>query len=402
MKVTQINTISEGGSGIACKRIHEGLLKCGVDSHFLTLKTLLSNRNNSLYNRLKYYLAERKYIKTNFKYLQGKVAGYDIFTLPISPHKYLADFVHVIDTDVIHFHWMSHLLDYNSFFQKVKRPIVWTLHDMNPFTGGCHYSSGCIGFEKYCSLCPQLSGTINDNHADEMLQLKERSFSNISDKQMIVVTPSRWLMELSKKSRLFSRFEHVTIHNGLNTNVFKVKNRKEIRAKFGLSDTQFVVLFVASSVKDKRKGFFLLEKTLQKLGSDFTLLCVGKVENKELGIRYFDSIDDENILSDLYNAADIFVLPSLEDNLPNTMIEALSCGTPIVGFNIGGIGEVVRYGMDGYLSDDVSENGLLSKINLIRETISTFIRQEISHFAHNRFDQVKQAQKYIDLYQKII
>jgi glycosyltransferase involved in cell wall biosynthesis len=264
------------------------------------------------------------------------------------------------DADVYHLHWVGNclhhhaFLDYAVFFARVPQgtPVVWTLHDMNAFTGGCHYDLGCGGYTHGCGRCPQLGSDAEDDLSRRIWEEKRGVFSRVDPSRLRFVSPSRWLAEAFRISVPGRRFPVSVIPAGLDTGDFAPRDRAACRDILGLPRDGGVVLFLADEMDNLRKGFDLMVAAIRALpaGAPVTVLSVGR-NRPDVQIRvpwvHAGPVDDERQLSAVYSAADLFVIPSRQDNLPNTVMESMACGTPVVGHNVGGIPEMVRHGETG-------------------------------------------------------
>jgi len=395
MKIIQINTLDSGGAFQAAYHLQEGLRNSHISSNFLVL-----HQNNNLKNvypflakqglfakiknSIEYRLIEKKHkklLKNNPKtQFSFQDSSFKIHQHPL-----------VKNSDLINLHWIANFLDYHSFFGKIKKPVVWTLHDLNPFSGGFHYKS----YEN-----------INYKLLDEKIQKqKQQALKNFQN--LNIVTPSKWLYQESKKSELFKNFSHHHIPYGLNTSVFKPYNKQEARDFFNLPQDKKIILFVADSLEDKRKGLQHLINALKILSSkNLFLITLGKgnVNIDSLAKKNLGFISELNKIAMAYSAADIFVIPSLEDNLPNTVLESLACGTPVVGFDVGGIPDMVRDKENGFLAELKNSDDLANKIKLILENDT--LRKQISESARKiiekEYSLELQAKRYTDLYKSIL
>ncbi|MBD3322935.1 glycosyltransferase [candidate division KSB3 bacterium] len=259
--------------------------------------------------------------------------------------------------DVVHLHWISRFVDYRSFFEGMAQrymPIVWTLHDMNPFTGGCHYDRGCGRFSEGCGLCPQLRSSDPHDLSRKIFLRKQAAFSHIAPDMLQLVTPSQWLAEEVRHSALLQRFPVNVIPNGLDTSVFTPRDRYFAREVLDLPQDAHVLLFAATLIEDRRKGLSLLLDALADSydNANFLLVSLGSTRvplDSGIPYRHLGMIGEDRLLSLAYSAADVFIIPSLQDNLPNTVMESLACGTPVIGFNVGGILDMIRPGETGWL-----------------------------------------------------
>jgi glycosyltransferase involved in cell wall biosynthesis len=398
MKVVHISTSAFGGAGIAARRLHEGLSEQGVDSNFLTqgqagkISNLISvsNRPSNISRVLKRFGFPIAVEHRNAAKIK-RGGDYEIFTFPTSSID-LSVHPLVQSADIIHLHWVANFLDYPSFFKNMDKPIVWTLHDMNPFQGGFHYSG-------------DLERNTNTylGKLDRQLQ-KQKKQAIQGSKNIHIVSPSRWLMQASQQSDMLSKFAHHHIPYGLDTSLFKPYDAEIARSLFQLPQHKRLLLFVSDHISNKRKGFDLLVDALNQLNfpDDVMLCAVGHLDNNILPdkIIHLGYVSDERLMPLLYSAVDAVIIPSREDNLPNVMLEALACGTPVIGFPIGGIREILEIGSNGILSDEVSADSLA-------HAILTFLRGDlydsiaIRNFALQHFDLKKQTDDVLALYRTL-
>lgn len=421
MKIVLINTFSGGGAAKACIRLHLGLLKNGVDSKLLLLhkkadeeipaaevfsKKRMAAQPLSFGERAMRKLfpqknADAQRIKEEIK--QQIPETIEWFSFPDSGYD-LANHPFVIEADLINLHWVSDFLDY-AFFQQVKKPIAWTMHDMNPFTGGCHYSGSCELYTEDCAVCPQLEQTSDPEYSHTIFRYKKKQLAGAQQLQIIAL--SQWLQDCSQRSTLFGDLPHHRIPNGLDSTIFHPADKWSARAALGLPVNKKIILFVAyGTLHTKRKGYAYLLEAFSKLNREDVVLCaVGGMEKTVVPnatVIDFGFVSDEEQLRQLYSAADCFVIPSLQDNLPNTVVEALLCGTPVAGFNAGGIPDMVKPGLNGMLASELSADALRDAINALLDTHGTFSTDAIRRDAVARFDQQVQANAYLSLFKKMI
>jgi glycosyltransferase involved in cell wall biosynthesis len=261
------------------------------------------------------------------------------------------------ECDIVHLHWIAGgFVDYWEFFCGIspRVPIVWTLHDMNPFTGGCHYDLGCGRFAGKCGSCPQLGSQDPGDLSRRIWTDKSDVFARIAASRLHVVTPSQWLAREVERSSLLQRFPRSVIPYGLDLETFAPKNRVHARELLGLPVDAKIILFVADGLDNRRKGFPLLIEALSGLHGigGLMLLSVGNGHAEgtlKVPWIHLGPLSQDRMLPAVYSAADIFVIPSLQDNLPNTVLESMASGTPVIGFAVGGIPDMVRPGVSGTL-----------------------------------------------------
>ena len=315
------------------------------------------------------------------------------------------------ESDVIQLHWVAEFIDYAELFAWLPRhsPLVWTLHDMANFTGGCCFDLGCGKFIQQCGACPQLSSNRDRDLSRKVWQRKGKYYSSLDKNRVRIVTPSRWLGNEVQRSPLLSRFRTSVIPYGLDTDVFQPRDRDVAREVLGIPRAARVVLFVAAGLNDYRKGFQYLLEALAGVGdqSKVFLVSVGDGHLKDFEqFRYVrcQSIQNDRFLSFIYSASDVFVAPSLADNLPNTVLESIACGTPVIAFSVGGIPEMVRPGITGYLANPADSAGLRSAMVALlsdddkRLEMSAHCRQ----VALADYDLQIQARRYLKIYEEML
>ena len=317
-----------------------------------------------------------------------------------------------LNPDLINLHWI-----HNSHLQietiaKLKRPIIWTLHDMWAFTGGCHYNQNCDRYLNSCGACPQLNSDRNYDLSRWIWQRKSRAWKNVP---MTIVTPSQWLAKCAAASSLFKNLRIETIPNGLDLQRYKPVKRQILRELLGLPQDKQLVLFGAiKATSDRRKGFHLLQAALKSLRRShwqdkLELVVIGASqasEPVELGFKthYLGKLNDDISIAQVYAAVDVFVAPSIQDNLPNTVVEAIACGTPCVAFQIGGIPEIIEHHSNGYLAQPFEIEDLAQGITWVLENQERHqqLSQQARAKAEREFSQELQARRYAALYTEIL
>jgi glycosyltransferase involved in cell wall biosynthesis len=417
MKVLHLNTYDiTGGAARAAHGLHKGLGDLGYDSSMFVCCSSSNDPTVVPFQPRRDFVARltRRLrsirIKRDFAcYRQSRPAGYELFSDDRAP--YGDDLLAQLPvTDVINLHWIAGFIDYQSFFASVPRatPVIWTLHDMNAFTGGCHYSFGCERYTERCGVCPQLGSHDHKDLAEQVWQRKREIFTRIGGEgRLRIVAPSRWLTHEAKRSALSKHLPVSFIPYGVDIQTFAPQDRSAARDAFGISRDARVILFVSHTVGNRRKGFSLLLQALTDLRlTNVRLISVGDGEptNGSIPSTHLGFIDNDRLLSRVYSAADLLVVPSLQDNLPNSILEAMACGTPVVGFNIGGIPDIVRPGITGMLAPGEDAIGLrAAMIDLLRSrerqaTMAAACRRVIIQ----EFTLELQARRYAELYETAI
>lgn len=365
MNVLLLNTYPHGGAGVACRRLQSALQASGVTANLLT-SSEVGNRWPFYAERISFVPFERdKSVRFSFS-----LANFG---------KNLAQHPLVREADVLHLHWINQgFLSLNNIRQlaDLGKPIVWTLHDMWAFTGGCHYSRGCEHFKNECGNCPFLKNPSPNDLSNRVWRRKQALFP----KNIQFVTCSEWLAGVARSSGLLKNYSVTAIPNPIDTAIFKPlteAERQAFRAEKGIRPDAHVLLFAAMKVNEERKGFRFLLEALQILKAqqpDFKLdiLVLGKSEPEALAalpypVHTLGLVQEQSALVQAYGAADVFAIPSVEDNLPNTVMESLACGTPVAGFATGGIPEMVGHLQEGFIAPQGNSKALAEGIFEILE-----------------------------------
>ena len=316
-----------------------------------------------------------------------------------------------LQPDIVHLHWICSGFLQVETVASFNRPVIWTLHDMWAMTGGCHYSGSCDRYKSKCGTCPQLGSQSSVDLSRLTWLRKRRAWKNLN---LTIVTPSRWLAECAQSSSLLGSFRTEVIPYGLDLDVYKPINTEEARQLLNLpSDIPLVVFGAVNSTSNPRKGFDLLLRALNRLEKELSansveLVVFGASSPEEgsalpLSTHYLGSFSDDVALALLYSAADVFVAPSREDNLPLTVQESLACGTPVVAFDIGGMEDMIEHQSNGYLAKSFDAEDLARGIswclsgNDRRAQLST----EARSVAEEQFSSERQAKAYMELYREI-
>lgn len=395
MKTVQmISNQGLGGADKACLRLHEALVEYGV-------RDLLLCRT-----------AERPAPGVEACPMPGggsflwsrRGQGGQPYCLPV--HGGRLDLHPSVQTaDVLNLHWVAEMLSTRQVRRlgSLGKPLVWTLHDMWPMTGGCHYAGDCTGYLGSCRDCPALEPELAPLAAWALAQ----RMALWEGLPLTIVCPSRWLAEKAKASPVLGRFPVEVIANSVNPAVFAPVPKAKARSILGLPRRARIVAFSAYNLGDARKGLSLLQQALASLppaiGKDILLLGLGQLDWEPVGsaapLMVMGRVADEARLALLLAAADLSVVPSIEDNLPNTVLESLSCGTPVVGFATGGIPEMLD-AATGILSPPDAQGLAWAMESALQRDWGG--PETVSRAVQGRFSPELQARRYHELYSRLL
>jgi len=401
MNVLLFNTYPQGGAGIACRRLQSALQASGLNAGLLSASDT-GSRWPFYAERLSFLPYERdKSVRFAFS--------------PANFGKNLRFHPLVQQADILHLHWINQgFLSLQGIHDlaSLGKPIVWTLHDMWAFTGGCHYSRGCQRFELHCGQCPYLRRPAEDDLSNRIWQRKKQLFP--ADIQF--VTCSEWLRDVALTSGLLRDYPVKAIPNPIDTDVFHPVHKTERQAfkqEHGIAPDARVLLFVAMKVNETRKGFKYLMEALQTLrvGAPelpLEIVVLGQADPEVLAalpypVKALGLIRGEAQLARVYACSDVFVIPSLEDNLPNTVMESLACGTPVAGFATGGIPEMVGHEQEGFIAPQGDASRLADGIRWILEDKQKLVllRQNARAKVEQRYTRAVVAGRYRALYEEL-
>lgn len=430
-----------GGAAIACLRLLNTLNSLdGIEATMLVQEKKRENKNvkaivtSWIQKKLAFerFVRERLHFKLFEKNKEVRfafstaVSGIDISQHPL-----------VKEADIIHLHWANFgFLSIHSLEKlfALNKPIVWTLHDMWAFTGGCHHSGDCEHYQESCGNCTSylkhpspndLSHTVwqrkSEAFGSHSLRLRSgnglgtNTQSSLKD-TITIIGCSQWLSNRAKKSSLFKDFEVKAIPNPLDIHLFSPQEKIKSREKLGLPTDKKLILFVAAKVSVIWKGFSYFQKSLEILKAnnanheDIELVILGESEAETIQKLPFKAhalgrISDVHQIVSIYSAADVFVTSSIQENLPNTIMEAMACGTPAVGFEVGGIPEMIESQMqpNGFLAKYKSAESLAEGINWVlfeanQEELSKNARRKV---LENYSEEVV-IEKYLEVYRNLI
>lgn len=402
----------DGGAAVAAGRLRDGLLQAGADAqlfvqtpgprHPATIapqgawqRTLARARSGIDALPLRRYPARH--------------APFSVNWLP----RFMPAWPQHLAPDLIHLHWIHAGFMSLGDLAALRAPLIWTVHDMWALTGGCHYDEECGRHAEGCGRCPILHSDETHDLSARRWQAKQRAYAPLD---LTVVSPSRWLADGVRRSPLFAGKRVEVIANGIDLDAFKPLDRAFARHALGLPAEGRVLLFGAVNAgTDPRKGHDLLQAAMGRLAERFgpeelVLAVFGSTparRDTSFGFRtwHFGHLGDELSLALLYAAADVFVAPSRQDNLPNTLVEALACGTPCVAFDIGGMPDLITHGYNGYLATPFDANDLAEGVAWTLSTADDRPRRladAARQSARERFDLGTQTRRHLALYRELL
>ena len=413
MRVLIVNTAERtGGAAIAANRLLQALNRNGVEARMLVRDRKTDAADVSAIPQS--WLLKAKFLwERGTIWLANGLSKQGIFQVDIAN---TGTDITAIDefkqADVIHLHWVNQgylsLHDLERIFASGK-PVVVTMHDQWYFTGICHYSSNCDKFHTQCEKCPMLKGGgIGTDLARRVFYRKRKMYEGAN---LTFVGCSRWMADLARQSALTQGHTVTNIPNAIDTTVFTPMDKSASRRKYNLPQDKRLLLFGAQRITDKRKGFRFLAEACEHIsmhhptlpGNLGVVVLGGDAESvKEalpLPVYTVNYLSDEHEIAELYNAVDIFVTPSLQDNLPNTIVEAMSCGVPCVGFNVGGIPEMISHKQDGYVADYCDSLDFAQGIVwALDQTRHNALREQARKKAVATYSESTVAQRYLDVY----
>jgi len=383
MKILYVNSSdTSGGAARAATRIRKGLESLGVSSQmFVKIKNSDDNNvvklddfipKSCIFKVIDWCVnkVKNKWQHQKWRSYKERDTCYMSDLRSVSFHGALQK----LNYDILHLHWINlRFLDINQL-KKINKPIVWTLHDSWPFCGVCHYFIDCEKYKIHCGSCQLLMSHKEKDLSYEVFEKKAKAYKGLN---LNIVSPSRWLADCAKKSALFSQFPVTVIPNCIDTDVFSPRAKvKAIERWFptqtGIIEKTFVLFGAVNAVTDKIKGFTHLLSALQILENHYDcrnleLLVFGAQQLKDevcvkLPIHCLGYVNNDIDMSLLYSLADVTVVPSLTENLSCTIMESLSCGTPVCCFDIGGNGEMVEHMTNGYLAKKNNDEDLANGI----------------------------------------
>lgn len=410
----------QGGAAIAANRLLETLRKT-QDVQYITKSSRnhspiasYSYEDDSFLGKLKsfFFLAYEK-----FFFLFSEKDASVRFAFSTAPIGFdVTKNSAFINADIIHLHWTNQGFISLSGLDKIVKsgkPVVITMHDFWYFTGGCHYPGVCTAYMQHCGNCPFLKHPAATDLSAKLHIRKTKIFKRA--KKISIVGCSNWLTTEASKSSIFKNLFTTSIPNALPVDDFIPHDTKSMRIKYKLPTDKKIMLFGSMSITDPRKGFQYFKDALTYLTTSYTsdtleIAVFGAIKNDlsevfdnlPFKVNYLGKIDPKAI-SEIYSLADVYISPSLEDNLPNTVAEAMSCGVPVVAFHTGGLPEMIDHKRNGYLAAYKNETDLAAGIHFILSSeFPEVLKQNARSKAVDKYSPEKVSQAYEAVYRNLL
>ena len=413
MRVLIINTSERtGGAAVAANRLMEALNNNGVKAKMLVRDKDTTNLTvcalPQTWRLNWHFLWERLCIWFHLRLKRDHLFDIDIANCGTD----ITNLPEFKEADVIHLHWINQgmlsLKDIRKILQSGKR-VVWTMHDIWPATGICHYTRGCGYFKTTCKQCQLLPGGGSANDLSTAIWNQKQKI--LSEHHISFVACSKWLEGEAKKSALLQGQHICSVPNPIDTHIYHPEDKQQARQHLELPTDKRIILFVSQRVTDDRKGMAYFTDAINRMVEQHPearknaviAILGGHSEDVApqlaLPVYPLGYVNDEKRIVDVYNAADVFVLPSLEDNLPNTIMEAMACGVPCVGFRVGGIPEMIDHQKNGYVARFRDADDLATGINwVLNNTDYAQLSQQAVHQVNMNYSQRSVASRYIEVY----
>jgi glycosyltransferase involved in cell wall biosynthesis len=409
MRVLIVNASDiDGGAARAAYRLHKALLNESIDS-----KMIVQFKKSDDYTvlgpqtKMQKALCKLRPILDNLPVKLYKNRTKTLFSPSWLRFSGIASKINEINPDIVHLHWITGGMMSIEDINKIKAPVIWSLHDNWAFTGGCHIKWECDNYKNSCGFCPRLGSNKENDLSRKVWNRKKRIFDV---KKMTIVGLSRWIHKCSKDSCLLKSHININLPNLIDVNIFKPFDKQKSRELWNLSSKKRLILFGAmGATSDIRKGFKELIRALELIKSDaIEFVVFGSSEpinapNFRFKVNYLGHLHDDISLVTLYSAVDVMVVPSLQENLSNVIMESLACATPVVAFNVGGNSDMIEHLKSGYLAKTFDSEDLAKGIDWI---INNPKYEELCEHARSKiireFDSAIVTKKYIALYQDVL
>ena len=407
MRIVQVNShINLGGAARIALSIHQQLLKDGQDSYFIYGRGEGSEQvKNS-------YCIDRK-VEVLYSALFSRIIGLNGWGNKIAT-KRLISFLERVKPDIIHIHTLhGYYLNIQMVFEYLNSkniPCVWTFHDCHSFTGNCGYYFECNRWMNGCGKCKDIHGYPKSQFFDwthYMWEKKRKLFTAGSNEKRILITPSIWLQKEVEKS-FFKKYQCITIHNGIDVeNTFYPRGKELCRTKYRYSSNEKIVLGIAIGYSDPRKGAKYIVQAAKDLAEDIKVILIGWEKKNDWllegtsNIVTLAPIGDMNVLAEYYSMADVFVLPSLAENYATVTLEAMACGTPVVGFDVGGIPEQLSNGK-GIIVEAGNQQAFTEAIRRSFSDTNLLRGKELAEKIQKENSMERMTEQYLKVYEKML
>lgn len=396
---------SLGGASVAASRLQNCLTENDIDSKFLVLNKKANIFGtytiNRIFSKFIFFLAklENKLIK---QFYPNKSTNR--FSLSLLNNRKITSAINTYNPDLVHLHWVQSGMLSVKDISKIKKPIVWSLHDVWAFTGGCHYNESCMNFQNSCGSCKILGSNKFSDLSQFVFKSKIKAYEKHGN--ITFVGLSKWMTNLAISSPLTNK-KVINLPNPIDTNIYKPSIKENNPLLTEINPKINNILVGAISLKIKRKGFKEFIDAVEYIANDFDLITFGvsnansiKIKQRRVNVGFISKTRD---MVSLYSIVSVTVVPSLEENLSNVIMESLACGTPVVAFDIGGNSDLITHKVNGYLATPFDVRDLAQGIDWVLNN------KDKLNLSENCIDKVKQefdysvvAEKFIDLYKNIL
>lgn len=409
MRVALVATDDSGGGFWATYRLLEALEIAGVDVRLFVINS--KTGHDRVTSLPKYYA---KYWHRLHRFLDGLPTRIYpnrsrlIFSNAKVGSTSLIRNIKKFKPDILHLHWITGGAFQLNKLTEFDIPIVWSHHDMWAFTGGCHYTGKCQKYLQTCGCCPILGSMRISDLSKKNIQSKLEIYSQLEN--LINIGLSKWMLGELNQSSLFRKNCNVNLPNPIDTAYFDKYPKNKAKAQLGLAKNKKYILFSAmNSTTDKRKGFIELYRALQIMpkNNDIELLVLGGERNKDLSklqfpVSYLGFVNNWETIKQIYSSVEMMITPSLQENLSNAIMECMSCGTPVVAFDVGGNSDMISHKENGYLAYEMKPESLSSGIQWVLENEPDKLGKNARSYIIEKFDYQVVSKKYITFYESLI